>query len=243
MTDAEFLTYLSAWEVARKARDQDPTSANIARARSAREAYLAALDIQRGDARELTVEGPAANPVADRRPGVEYAPGVPFDVRAFVNLPDVANFYRYVAPPPEPRKDGRETVHVTFTEESNAYRVTIPGTPAPKTFGHFTTLVEALGLSDWVLGGPWPETKKVLGYLYDVGFPAPPGTTPTVKDRVERAVTQDQEARDQVAPPVVAPLYRGNPSFVDDLPDDGPPEGPNPDDMVPGPDVPDWFMR
>lgn len=134
-------------------------------------------------------------PGADRRPGVDYAPGVPVDVRAFVKLPDFASFYRLSAPAPE-----------------------------PKPFGRFAALVEALGLSDWARGGPWPETKKVMGYLYDVGFPAPPGTTPTIKDLVERSVAQDQEAR-----------KRG-----DQVDEEDAPEGPNPDDMVPGPDVPRW---
>lgn len=209
MTDQEFATYLSAWEVARNARDQDPTSASIARANSAREAYLAALDIQRGDARELTVD---------------WAPGVPQEARDRRPLPDMSAPGAWVhfamsAPPPEPKP-----VHVTFTEESNVYRVTIPGTPPPKPFGHFAALVEALGLSDWAQGGPWPATKKVLGYLYDVGFPAPPGTTPTVKDLIERSVAQDQEAREAFRRARQSPdedthrhpeLVRGE--FVDDV--------------------------
>ena len=154
MTDAEFFTYLSAWEVARDARNQDPTSATIARARSAREAYLAALDIQRGDARELTV--------------VDWAPGVPQEAREASTLPDFATFYRLSAPAPEPRD------------------------------GSFGDLLKRLGLLDW--SGPGPHIRV------------------------------------KIAPPVVAPPYRGD--FGDDVED---PEGPNPDDMVPGPDVPRWF--
>lgn len=148
MTDAEFFTYLSAWEVARDARNQDPTSATIARARSAREAYLAALDIQRGDACELTV--------------VDWAPGVPQEAREASTLPDVATFYRFAAPPPEPRD------------------------------GSFGDLLKRLGLLDW--SGPGPR----------------------VRVRVQIAKRGDQV-------------------------DDEAPEGPNPDDMVPGPDVPRWF--
>lgn len=179
MTDAEFATYLSAWEVARDARNQDPTSANMARAASAREAYLAALDIQRGDARELTV--------------VDWAPGVPQDVRDRRPLPDMSAPGAWVhfamsAPPPEPRD------------------------------GAFGDLLKRLGLLDW--SGPGPRVRV------------------------------------QIAPPVVRPLYRvdwGDDIQADidatnarkrgDQVDDEDPEGPNPDDMVPGPDVPDWFFR
>lgn len=135
MTDQEFATYLSAWEVARNARDQDPTSASIARANSAREAYLTALDIQRGDARELTVEGP-----------VTIVPG-----------------------------DG-PSVHVTFTEESNAYRVTIPGVPQ-EARAHYGKLPDFA--SFYRLSAPAPE-PRVRVQIVKRG----PGPGPTV-DQVD----------------------------------------------------------
>lgn len=160
MTDAEFATYLSAWEVARDARDQDPTSASIARAAEVRAAYQTVLDIQRGDDRFFGDEGPATR--------VDWAPGVPQEAREASTLPDVATFYRLSAPAPEPRD------------------------------GSFGDLLKRLGLLDW--SGPGPHIRV------------------------------------KIAPPVVAPPYRGD--FGDDVED---PEGPNPDDMVPGPDVPRWF--
>jgi len=188
MTDAEFATYLSAWEVARNARDQAPTSANIARARSARDAYLSALDIQRGDARELTV--------------VDWAPGVPQEAREASTLPDVATFYRFAAPPPEDR----------------------PG---------FRDLLKRLGLLDW--SGPGPRIRVQV---------FPPVVAPLYRVDFGDDVDQDQEARESFRRARQSPdadtfrhpeLVRGE--FVDDEA----PEGPNPDDMVPGPDVPRWF--